>query len=195
MVTGLAALVVAVAAWWGLRTWRRQLRGQTEYDLARRTLAATYKVRDQIAWVRNPGITGGEISTALKSGVLGDTGDAEPTAAQKQEAVYQNRWLALAEASSALQLELLEGEVHWPKRIRELFPPLHACVSELFYAVNDHLRIERGGERPGEDNERLDRLRRVLYIQSAKPEEDEFAFKILKVVKSIEEFLRPKLKL
>ena len=41
IVVPLAALCVAIA---GLSTWRRQLRGNTEYELARRLLRQAYDV-------------------------------------------------------------------------------------------------------------------------------------------------------
>jgi hypothetical protein len=59
-----AAIVAAVVAVLGLRAWRRQLRGQTQYELARRLLRAVYRVRDEIQGVRNPVIMASEFETA-----------------------------------------------------------------------------------------------------------------------------------
>src|SRR3972149_3543256 len=50
----------------GLSTWRDQLHGRTEYDLARRYLRSTYKVRDALQRVRSPFMFGEEMMAALK---------------------------------------------------------------------------------------------------------------------------------
>ena len=65
IVTGLAAVVAAVIAIMGLRTWKKQLKGKTEYELSQRFLRATYKVRDAFSWVRNPIQSPSEISQAM----------------------------------------------------------------------------------------------------------------------------------
>lgn len=62
----------AVIAGLGLKTWRRQLRGHTEYDLVRRLLRAAYSVRDQVASVRSPFIWEGEMKAALSEAGMDD---------------------------------------------------------------------------------------------------------------------------
>ncbi len=47
-------IVAAYVGLKGLSTWRSQVHGQTEYDLAKRILRATYKAREAIHGVRNP---------------------------------------------------------------------------------------------------------------------------------------------
>jgi hypothetical protein len=46
--------VVAYVGLRGLSAWRRQFYGQTEYELTKRFLRATYKVREVIHIVRYP---------------------------------------------------------------------------------------------------------------------------------------------
>ena len=64
--TGLAALIGAGVAIVGLRAWQHQLKGKTEYELARRLLRAVYRVRDEIHNVRNPAIMPGEFAVAIE---------------------------------------------------------------------------------------------------------------------------------
>ncbi|OQY20711.1 MAG: hypothetical protein B6I35_10155, partial [Anaerolineaceae bacterium 4572_32.2] len=66
VVTILAALVAATVAIMGLRTWRKQLRGKTEYELARRLLRSVYRVRDAIRIVRNPFISSAETVQSMR---------------------------------------------------------------------------------------------------------------------------------
>jgi hypothetical protein len=48
---GVSASAIVVA-WMGLQTWRRQLYGQYEFDLARRMLIAVYKLRNDLRHFR-----------------------------------------------------------------------------------------------------------------------------------------------
>ena len=46
-VTIVSLIIASVVAILGLQTWRRQLKGTAEYDLARKVLMAVYKLRDE----------------------------------------------------------------------------------------------------------------------------------------------------
>jgi type IV secretory pathway VirB2 component (pilin) len=59
IVTGLAAATAAVIGVLGLRTWKAQLKGKTEYETARSLLRCVYRVRDAMRVVRNPFQGGG----------------------------------------------------------------------------------------------------------------------------------------
>jgi hypothetical protein len=51
MGTAVAAMYVAFK---GLGTWNRQLKGGAEYELTRRLLRSTYRMRETMKAVRNP---------------------------------------------------------------------------------------------------------------------------------------------
>jgi len=53
-VTTVATPFAIWAALLGLRTWRHQLKGNAEYELARRYLRGVYRVRDAIRLIRAP---------------------------------------------------------------------------------------------------------------------------------------------
>jgi hypothetical protein len=54
IILAVAAIVAAYVGLRGLGTWQRQLRGNTEYQLAKSILASAYEVREAIAFVRHP---------------------------------------------------------------------------------------------------------------------------------------------
>lgn len=54
VLTALGALAAAAVAGLGLATWREQLKGRTEYDLARRMLKKTYRLREAVRAARSP---------------------------------------------------------------------------------------------------------------------------------------------
>lgn len=52
-VIAVSALLGAFVAGLGLKTWRNELHGRTEYDLAKRILTNVYLVRNEIQQIRN----------------------------------------------------------------------------------------------------------------------------------------------
>lgn len=74
----------------GVNAWKKQLKGSTEYELAKRYLKSVYKIRDAIKYVRNPFISIDEMAVALK-----DNGIENPDYSNDQQtnrAVYSVRW-------------------------------------------------------------------------------------------------------
>jgi hypothetical protein len=54
VLTAIAAVGAASIGLLGLATWRKQLKGRTEYELARRLLVAVYRIRNAVSYLRNP---------------------------------------------------------------------------------------------------------------------------------------------
>ena len=53
---GLSALFAAIFAYMGLTTWRKELKGKSEYQIAKDVLKSVYRVRDAFKQVRHPAI-------------------------------------------------------------------------------------------------------------------------------------------
>jgi hypothetical protein len=87
-----AAVGGFVIAVLGLRTWWRELKGKTEYDLARRILIATYKIRDAIQNVRNPFMSTSEYASSESRKTQRETQNEGIAQA------YQKRWDSVNEA-------------------------------------------------------------------------------------------------
>ena len=65
IVVALTTIVGVVLAWRGLKTWRDELSGRTEYELARQLLTGVYNVRDAIRWLRTAAVTQSEYADRL----------------------------------------------------------------------------------------------------------------------------------
>jgi hypothetical protein len=197
VVTALAALTGGIVAVIGLRAWRRQLKGKTEYELARRFLRAAFNVRDAIKFVRNPFQMGGEISHALKEAGLDIAPNSLEFRARSEAAVYQLRWKKLQEAMSDLEVELLEAEVSWGEDIVNKVKPLRECIGKLYGKIWLHTyELEHPSRQVTEASEKSrEEVTRTIYWVSDDPKEDSFSGDVKIAVDHIADFLKPHLKI
>jgi hypothetical protein len=190
VITAGAAITAAVVAVKGLRAWKKQLRGKTDYELARRCLRAVYRVRDAIRMVRNPVQSSEEIAHAVR-----EEGPAIPphlTDDYKiQQAVYNFRLKRASEAFSDLQVELLEAQVSWGAEAVAAIEPLHNCAVKLQTAIRRHLRrlLRHREMTPA----RAEELEIILYVSDDL--QDSFSSDIKEAVEKAENFLQRHLKI
>lgn len=187
-----AAAVTAIAAVLGVNTWRRQLRGQAHYEVARNTLRAVYRVRDAVAMVRSPFMSSGEMASALaevepdQKNPQGETEDSIRAVA----AGYQVRWRAVASAMSDLDLARVESEALWGSDVVECLAAIRRCVHELNAALTMYLQRQRKAWRGKAPTSHDEEIERIVFGAG----EDEFQGKVKAAVETAEAFLRPKLK-
>jgi hypothetical protein len=130
-IAALAAAAAIVVAFMGLNTWKRQLHGNTKYDLARRLLRATYRLREAIRYVRTPMISVGEIAAARKATGLPDEPEPGEETGKNDEVTYQARWQKIYDARVEFDAEMLEAEVLLSPIIKTKADALRMCVGEL----------------------------------------------------------------
>jgi hypothetical protein len=193
--TTLAALSAGVVAVLGLRAWKKQLKGKTEYELARRFLRAAFNVRDAIKFVRNPFQTSGEIVHSLKESGLDIDPNSSEFRAKSEKAIYGLRWKKLSEAMSGLEIELLEAEVSWGSEIINRVKPLRECIGKLGAKLWLHtyeLEHPSRSETEARSKER-EEVVSVIYWMSEDPKKDPFAVEVNAAIDEIADFLRPHL--
>jgi hypothetical protein len=137
-------IVLAIAAIWGiwitsqgLSTWKRQLRGTAEYELARRLMKLTYQWRDALDAVRDPAVWSFEMP--------------EPPAdspAQRSEAhrrfygteqAYIARWQKVSAIHADFHTARLEARVLWGDPIADAFNAILKQERTLMNALRQHL--------------------------------------------------------
>lgn len=188
VVVALAAAGAAVAAWAGLRTWRSELRGRHEYELARRLLLVTYRVRDRLASVRNPFLAAEEFPDGYdRSKPEWKSPEREASATRH---VYSNRWDSLAAAMRDFETDALEAEVLWGSGAEQACKALRACVAKLRAAIEEHLYWIEYAHR-GETREESERVRAAVW-QGAAPS-DPLSEEIAAAVGAVETLARPHL--
>lgn len=168
----------AIMAIIGINAWKKQLKGSTEYELARRYLKAAYKIREAIKYVRNPFITIDEMANAFKeSGVEGvDYSDNRKT----NRAVYSLRWKKVMEARTDLDVELLEAEVIWGKESVSITSEFNSQINKLYVSLKMFL-----------EERTMNPDREIIYDMG---EQDAFNPEVNKAIEKIENFLKPHLK-
>ena len=179
-ITALSTLIVALLAGYGvLWEWKKQMKGKTEYEIARRYLKTALQLRDAIKFVRNPFIPVGEMQSALKDNGL----DSEEYKNREKtnRAVYSIRWKKVMEAQTNMEAELLEAEVSWGINAVNAQKKLNGLVLELRSALM--LYLEESLEVKDKD---------MLIYDTG--DEDEFSKKVKIAIEEIEVFLKPYLK-
>lgn len=192
IVLTLSALGTLAIAWAGLSAWRRQLKGTSEYALAKSVLKAVYRVRVAFMRARNPAIFQYEYPEEMRDrfGHLKKEHDYEGT-----KAVYDARWKPLADAFHELDELNLDAEVEWGDDFRDVIVPLRKCVIEWQIAVSDLLERKQhpdAGAQTARD-ERADQ-RSILYDLGEGSEHDRFTPRINDAVAEFETRLRPHIK-
>lgn len=180
VVTALSAVVVSCVAIYGLREWKRQTKGKTDYEIARRYLKSALNLRDSITYVRNPFISINEMQTALKE--HGFSEDEYSDNMKKNMAVYSTRWKKVQEAQTNLEIELLEAEVSWGAEAVRVSRKLSSLTRKLFAELQMYI----SGYRQNIKDE-------LIYNQGDFDNPDDFSIKLNEGIEEIREFLKPHL--
>ncbi len=180
IITALATILAAAIAFYGVREWKRQMKGKTDYEIARRYLKAALVLRDALEYVRNPFISSSEMQKSLKEQGL-DPEEYRDNIKTNQ-AVYSERWKKVQVASTNLEAELLEAEVSWGSEATKAANALNASVRQLSIALSLYIN----GQRQKIQDE-------LIYNQGTLEKPDVFSEKVSKAVVEIREFLRPHL--
>lgn len=194
IITGLSALTAAIIAILGLHAWKKQLKGKNEYELAQKYLKAVYKIREALAWVRNPYQSAIEISEAMKEANFINVSFKDPTYQVKSaKAVYQKRFRKVTETFLDLESIMLEAETLWGNSVREHINLLQKHSFSLSMTIQMHISDMEHNAPYDEENER--KRMAIMYAITDGSGEDPFANEIKKTILKIESFLKPRLKI
>ena len=172
IVLALCGIATATIAGLGLKTWRRQLKGTSEYTKAKEILKAVYNVRRAFRHVRVAAIWSFEYPKEMcdEFGRLKEEHRYAGT-----EHVYQTRWNILHETWGKLEEQLLEAQVEWEEFNEDSIVPLWQCKQELRAVIHDHLEVIRYPyERRTRSPEERAKEDSVLYYGGENSKHDKF---------------------
>ncbi|MGK5069539.1 hypothetical protein [Janthinobacterium sp. RT4P48] len=178
----------------GLTTWNRQLKGGAEYDLARRILKCTYRLREAFDGVRNPAM----FSTEMPFPPEEDAGKMNDSQIRHygRSRAYQNRWQKVFDVRNDLRTELLEAEALWGEEILTKFKRLFELQHDLFSTVYAYLAAcdpDATQEARKINNELYDKKSDILYRNYSEGNPDKFNAAVKVEISVIENFLKPHL--
>ena len=193
IVTAIIGSTVAIK---GLGTWKKSLKGGVEYDLTRRLMKSTYKLREAINGVRNSLIWSYEMPEPDKN-TLSEMSESE-IRHYGLACAYEKRWESVIQVVNEFRPDLLEAETLWGKEVHQQFDRMFKLQTELFINVRNYLDVMNPKlDEPSKDAiQKLMRKKRDVLYRVEKDDEDADLFHndLLKAIQDIETYLKPHLK-
>jgi hypothetical protein len=185
-----------VVAILGLSTWKRQLKGKVEYDLAKKILKLLFQYRDSIESVRRSAMWAHEMPSPPEENSKNFTWEQKNYYGQSE--AYKNRWEKVRIVRSELYPELLEAEVIWGENLNQLLHQLFQLEQELLFAIEDQLEVNNPNVMPDEKEhlttpESRKARRKILYSKLS-TKEDEFKESFSEELEKISNYLKRYLK-
>lgn len=148
-------ITAIVTAIWGIRKWRAELEGKTQYEVAKSVIAGAYRIRDEIKRCRAPMMSPNEY--ADREAIPGEN-DRQKKIAESMFA-YNNRYRRVIDALNEWYPAVIEAEALFGAEARENIEKLQACCRELGAAISIHhqSRYENW------NTERFDKYSRIIY--------------------------------
>lgn len=198
-----AAGIASYVAWAGLKTWRKQLTGTTEYELARSLLKAVYTLRDAIYNFRTPiKQPKSEVNVAGQR-VLGDPDYAweidflDPAF---EERTLDYKWSVVREALTGFEGVSTEAKVLWKDEVKGVFDGIHSYVTYLYGNYMLYIdALRKMGDIPipfgDHDTRDMDRMYRYYErIFGTHGKKDQSTPEMEALIKDLEDCLEPYLK-
>ncbi len=191
ILVGLSAVVATIFAYLGLYAWRKELKGKSEYQLAKDILKSVYKVREAFKHVRNIVIFQYEYPEDMQGphGHLKPEYDHEGTAH-----VYETRWKLMDESFKELEEYHILAQVEWGPEFQDRIKKLRACRSELLVTIQQMLRRKKNPNGKMNSIEEQAEEESVLYHIGEDSKHDKFTPKINEAIQEFEDWLRPHIK-
>lgn len=176
----------------GLRAWKIQLKGRSEYELAKRILKSVYALREAISRVRNPFVLANEMYSALKE--KGITIKENEFDKWNFSVVFEMRWNDISTSLNDLRVSEIDAEVLWGKSISNSLDKLYKIVLVLNLNIQEFLQLNKREDYSQKHKDLLDKCKTIVYDRGKKNEPDNFTQKVNDIIKEIEDSLRKYLK-
>ena len=184
-----AAISTSLVAFFGLKSWQRELTGKAEFKTARNLIRATYKLRNRLKDFRSVVISPGEYPDGYDPL---DHSNAAEDHARAWAHVFQARWQPVWSALQEFDASALEAEALWGSMVRERTDRLGRCVSELHAATESILADKAsGGEEFRADRDFAKEMRTKVFATHGN--RNVMTTEIREAIAGIEEKIRPHL--
>jgi len=186
-----AAIITVLVAISGLKSWKKELRGKADFEVARGLIRATYKLRDEITYSRSPFTSVNEFPE--------DYDPLNKSAEKKAEAwayIFMNRWKPITDAIQEFEAQTLEAEALWGKDIKDIAFELRRCSQTLRIAMEAMVsNMASDNEDFKSDKDFCQKIKSEVWQGwGGSKGKDELGDEIKIAVENIEKELRPHLK-
>ncbi|RNA78757.1 hypothetical protein [[Curtobacterium] plantarum] len=182
----------AIVAVKGLGTWKRQLKGQSDYNLAKEVLINLFKYRDALYFVRNPLMTEQELK--LPEGKDPAEMNFSESRYLRTLTAYQNRWDNVLDNRAKLQTNIIEMEVLWGEEFTSQLMSLFRKEQDLLFQVEYYLRLVNPAIHGDDKKFERDNLDRKMLYDTMKDDTDKFRISFKETLDPLQNSLRDKLK-
>lgn len=187
--TALFTLAGLIIAGMGLATWKKQIKGSKEFEVAHNLHFAMLKLREAIKHVRNPAIWPSESQRAVKFIKERNPEKSDEDLKKNEHAyVYEMRWQKITDAYTEAESHLLTAEALWGHEIVDLTKPLNKKVRELNINLNQNFSA------PEMRTKGMMAIHDVIYDKSSETEQDNFSTEVSQYIDAIADYLRKKIK-
>lgn len=183
------AITGAIVAVKGLNTWKRQISGQSDYNLSKNLLISIYKYRDAINSVRSPFV---EYPAPTEEDLKNMNRDEANFKGVFN--VYEKRWEAVREQSSNIYANLIEAEALWDKKLSEMWKGVKKKEVKLYLQLRNFLTISNPKVKDYQKehlNKKLEEIHQAIYDIG---EEDQFRNEFEHEIEKMTNYIRDKIK-
>jgi len=163
---GLSAIAIAVLAWLGLKTWRRELTGKAKFETARNMMHIGYKLKADLEFVRNPFTYSYESADRTKQSEESDNESQvldEWHAKSKRLNPVTESLNKLIELQWESEILLDEHDVQSIKEAVQSFRESYAELSSAISSYFDTTYKQARARQPYKDQEWLKELHHTIY--------------------------------
>jgi hypothetical protein len=166
IVVGVSALGVAIIAFFGLQTWRRELTGKAKFATARDVMLLGFKLRARFEWARNL------FTHSTESAGRSRQANEPPNVSQVLDEWYarasrlkplQEDLIKIQEASWEAQILLSEDSKKSVSEAVAVYRHNFAELSSAIYSYFDTRRHEQVAGHPYKDQDWLQTLHKTIY--------------------------------
>lgn len=190
VISGVGVVAAAIIGFIGLATWRRQIRGQNDHQLARRLLVELYRTIENFKKYRARAIYSHEVKREGDPVFSGSPQDRHA----RQELGFSRRIESLQESYAQMAASLFEAQALWGEEVVSRATHIKRLIGEYGDYVN-LLLLSRDPSEP--EDEREDHLeflnsRRIVF-KNRLSEQDEYGDELEQAVRNFEGVLKLKL--
>ena len=188
-----AAITGAVVAVLGLSTWKRQIHGQTEYQLSKNILKLLYQYRDAMNDIRYPKIWSSECEDPPEHQASKMTKDQIEF--YRKKSVYQKRFQVANDVRKQLYPEIIESEAIWDNNLKIKLKVLFDLERELAKCVQRYYEdCDPDVDMSVKEANRLWRKENRDLSYDTLRDDDPFRVEVAAALEKIEDYLKQYLK-